>query len=94
MSTRLQFLLGIAAIWFVIPGSATLSTPRLERELQEQMNVGAGRYVTEDVSCVRSGASPASTYACALRGVDGASAGIRVEVDGDRWRAYWAPVSG
>lgn len=95
MNTRLQLLLGTLAILVALPWAGPLSSSDLERQIQRQMNSGAGPQVTREVACIRKNREGnAVRFACALHAADAPPLRVRVDVKGSEWRAYWPPVEG
>ena len=72
-----------------------LSRSGLERAIASQMNGSPGGRITRSVACKQLGlASGTTRYRCTLTGMTGTHEHVLAVVDGNTWRADWAPLEG
>jgi hypothetical protein len=96
---KILFLLPAAALslGFTLPfgHQHPLSRAGLERSIGNQMNGSPAGRITRTVRCNRLGLASGSTrYLCTLTGTTGTHERVRAVVDGNSWRAEWAPLDG
>ena len=95
MKTFLLIPAAALSLGFTLPFGQQhqLSRAGLERAIGHQMNSSPAGRITRAVHCTRL-ASATTRYRCTLTGMTGTREHLIAVVDGDSWRAGWAPLDG